>query len=413
MQNSLFLILIVFGQFRSSGQKNNFTSLIDVMQLDTSIFTSGNNIISRDAHYSGDHKLHTDTTKLPFEVSTTSTTDPICGVNVIDVLKVQRHILGSAPLGLKGQIAADVNRSNTVNSNDIVELRKLVLGAYTQFPLVNSWETFHSNMLPNQTLQSYNPWNSSNQIYTASSLPLPSTLEFTGIKMGDVDFTCAACPKPVQLPSVQAVFRKNSKQELQVQYGSSEPIIALQQAFMLHGTRLDEVEIIPNQEIGLQISDFHLDYTTNQIRMIWTNPQMDAPLQADEILFLVRSKQDLNEGILQLSLVPNYQQLAANQQDELFRVQENQESDKLAAIICQFYPNLVQTHTVLRLQSELQGEVQIDISHASGLDTKHLRWQHQGGVSDIPIDLQSGLFGTYLCQVKIGETIVRMKLQKI
>jgi hypothetical protein len=62
------------------------------------------------------------------------------GVNVLDVLLMQRHILGLAPLATPYQIiAADVNKSGSVTSNDIVELRKLILGACTELPQNTSW----------------------------------------------------------------------------------------------------------------------------------------------------------------------------------------------------------------------------------------------------------------------------------
>jgi hypothetical protein len=68
------------------------------------------------------------------------------GVDMLDVLKVQRHILGLEPLpNVYRQIAADVNNTRSITSNDIVELRKIILGATSKFPAVNSWRFVDKN----------------------------------------------------------------------------------------------------------------------------------------------------------------------------------------------------------------------------------------------------------------------------
>jgi hypothetical protein len=62
------------------------------------------------------------------------------GVDMLDVLKIQRHILGQEPLSSPYRIiAADVNNSGGITSNDIIELRKLILGAYTELPNIGSY----------------------------------------------------------------------------------------------------------------------------------------------------------------------------------------------------------------------------------------------------------------------------------
>ena len=66
--------------------------------------------------------------------------DALNGVNILDVLLMQRHILGLDPLNTPYKIiAADVNKSGSITSTDIVELRKLILGYYTELPNNKSW----------------------------------------------------------------------------------------------------------------------------------------------------------------------------------------------------------------------------------------------------------------------------------
>lgn len=66
--------------------------------------------------------------------------DVLNGVNVLDLFAMQQHLLGITPFtSLNQYIAADVNRSGTVNVYDLVILRKLLLGIYSTFPNNTSW----------------------------------------------------------------------------------------------------------------------------------------------------------------------------------------------------------------------------------------------------------------------------------
>jgi hypothetical protein len=67
-------------------------------------------------------------------------TDPLNGVSTFDMLLISKHILGNIPLSTPYKIiAADVNKSGTVTTYDIVETRKLILGIYNSFPGNTSW----------------------------------------------------------------------------------------------------------------------------------------------------------------------------------------------------------------------------------------------------------------------------------
>jgi hypothetical protein len=73
-------------------------------------------------------------------VTPTLELDPLNGVNTWDLILVSRHILGLEPLNTPYKlIAADANKSGTVTTFDIVELRKLILGTYTKLPANSSW----------------------------------------------------------------------------------------------------------------------------------------------------------------------------------------------------------------------------------------------------------------------------------
>ncbi len=108
------------------------------------------------------------------------------GVNTIDLIRIQRHILGldrlDSPYKL---IAADINNSGTIDGVDLVELRKFILGLYTEFPQNDSWRFVSKEFVfPDNT----NPWLTPfDESYAIRNLSENMFLDFIGVKIGDVD----------------------------------------------------------------------------------------------------------------------------------------------------------------------------------------------------------------------------------
>ena len=75
-----------------------------------------------------------------FRVTPAKNDDWLNGVSTFDLTLIDKHILGVEYLNSPYKIiAADVNKSNTVTTYDMVELRKLILGIYTEIPGNTSW----------------------------------------------------------------------------------------------------------------------------------------------------------------------------------------------------------------------------------------------------------------------------------
>ncbi|MBL7809182.1 MAG: hypothetical protein JNN28_15280, partial [Saprospiraceae bacterium] len=65
---------------------------------------------------------------------------PLVGVTTYDLVLMSKHILALEPFtSLYQSVAADVNRSKSVTTFDIVETRKLILGIYDTFPNAPAW----------------------------------------------------------------------------------------------------------------------------------------------------------------------------------------------------------------------------------------------------------------------------------
>ena len=90
-----------------------------------------------------------------YSLSAINENDPLNGVSTLDLVLIQRHILG---LGLLDSpykvIASDINNNLKVSASDILELRRTILGINDKFPSNSSWrfvdrtKTFDDFMRP-------------------------------------------------------------------------------------------------------------------------------------------------------------------------------------------------------------------------------------------------------------------------
>ena len=123
-----------------------------------------------------------------YVVDPSKNTDPMNGVSTLDLVIVQRHILGIDNLDSPYKhIAADINNDANISAIDLVELRKLILGVNMEFNSNESWRfvdaayTFDSNEDP---LENELP-----ESYTIETLDNDMNVDFTAIKVGDVNNT--------------------------------------------------------------------------------------------------------------------------------------------------------------------------------------------------------------------------------
>lgn len=114
---------------------------------------------------------------------------PLEGVSTFDLVLINRHILGQQPLENFYQVlAADVNRSNSISTFDIIEIRKLILGLYDSLPQVPVWRMIRPvpdplNLTAFAEVRDTYPFSVPN-LYFDTLFP---QLNFVGIKMGDAN----------------------------------------------------------------------------------------------------------------------------------------------------------------------------------------------------------------------------------
>lgn len=76
-----------------------------------------------------------------YELTPTKVDGVTEGVTTLDILKIQKHILGVEKMVDAAQLrAGDVNNDHNISALDMIQIRKVILGLTDVFPLKDSWE---------------------------------------------------------------------------------------------------------------------------------------------------------------------------------------------------------------------------------------------------------------------------------
>ena len=112
------------------------------------------------------------------------------GVSTLDLVIIQKHLLGILPLNSPYKIlAADADNNNAVSANDLFQLRKLILGVQSQLPTSAAWYFINDDYLFSNP---QNPWYSGDEdkMYSIIQRDLDTDEmhnDFVAVKIGDVN----------------------------------------------------------------------------------------------------------------------------------------------------------------------------------------------------------------------------------
>jgi hypothetical protein len=236
------------------------------------------------------------------------------GISTVDVVRIQRHILGIEYLNSHYKyMAADVNKTKTITSSDITEIRRLILGIKKTFTNVPSWIfvpkdlTFAPNFVPD--IKPFIP--SCDSIYIGNTSI--DNKEYVAIKMGDVSLNA----KSDALHGLQTRSQKNTLfyQTATIDKNTIRTDFKLKNGFEVAAFQFtlafnpNELEFagIENGNIRMDEEQYSLhDLHNGKIHFAWDRNQLDKSTQTNGALFSITWKRiSLNSINPDLSLDPN------------------------------------------------------------------------------------------------------------
>ena len=119
-----------------------------------------------------------------YSVTGTKNDNYLNGISTLDLVLMQRHILGQAQFDTPYKmIAADVNNDKNISAVDLLDLRKLILGIFEEFPNNDSWKFIDES----DRLSVSNPWLYSDEIVIQNLEEDMMGENFVAVKIGDVN----------------------------------------------------------------------------------------------------------------------------------------------------------------------------------------------------------------------------------
>ncbi len=152
-----------------------------------------------------------------YKITPSKEGNPLEGVSTLDLIMIQRHILGleliDSPYKL---LAADINNDGKLSSIDLLELRKLILGIYDEFPNNQNWrfiDALHNFIDP------MNPWAGPiPESYFIEFFDEDMSVEFIGLKIGDLNASAMASLMG------QGIVEKRNREDLEIEYIVNEEL---------------------------------------------------------------------------------------------------------------------------------------------------------------------------------------------
>jgi hypothetical protein len=214
------------------------------------------------------------------------------GVSTLDLVLIQRHILGIASLDSPFKVvAADINNDEKISSSDLLQLRKLILGTIIELPDNGSWRFIDSGFeFPDPTDAFATPIPGDYNIPTLNS---NMTIDFIALKVGDVNNDAVS-----NLQSISSTPRFNKTIELVAENQSfsagdliSVPVMAKTDMtvtgmqFSIEMSNVLEFNGLTSRAIDL--NDYNVGFSRLSegiISVSWNRPE-GLVLDADEVLF--------------------------------------------------------------------------------------------------------------------------------
>ncbi len=247
-----------------------------------------------------------------YVVSISDNRNILNGVSTLDLVMIQRHILGMDVLNdPKKIIAADVDNNAKVTASDLVNLRKNILGITTEFPNgQKSWRFVTSNHIFSDPA---NPFPFTEKYVYNQLIENKVNQNFYGIKIGDVNNSAVANVTDTHLEprSNQNLILSTEPisvikgQEIQIPvYAESFDNIVGYQFTLNYDASMYTFVDVQGEAIHVSESNFGLNRTESGIITTSWNSEEPVTVKKGEVLFTLTfkvNKNATNENVVTIS----------------------------------------------------------------------------------------------------------------
>lgn len=370
------------------------------------------------------------TYKITPEVRFTDYEDWLNGVSTFDLLLIARHLKGSIPFTTIYQYAAANGDgiTNSIDANDIEEIRKLILGIYLTLPNNNSWR-YYDAYDPGEIISSSN-FTPPTEEWVGN--PSDPTVDFVAVKVGDVNNT-----HDTDLAKTQAAGTLTLRSEalkgtaegeyvsLPLRYEGQVPLAAVQFGLRFDAEQWEFAGVSAGEVAQVTEGCFNLSNATRgEIKFAWFGALPEEQAREGQSIFYLtlRAKRSAKSAgnmlQLDLDLMPTMAYNARGDRYDL-RLGEPVETRQLAPVTGQSLsvtcsPNPTSGEFALRVAAaEATGKATVLVYSAFGDRLLRREILLRGGAADFQIPESANWpAGIYFWRVRAGDAKAEGRLVK-
>lgn len=342
-----------------------------------------------------------------YEVTPEKNDDHINGVSTLDLVMIQRHILGIQKLDSPFKlIAADVTKDGKVTAGDLIELRKLILGTTSSFANNKSWRFVDKAYRFADAASAQGE--AFPEIYAINKLTANMTTDFIAVKTGDVNGNVKAnnIENNVESRSVNKLalntenqnFESGQKVIVPIRVAASTNINGMQFTIAFDNSTLALTAIDP---VGLNVNDsnFGLSRTAEGYLTISWNDSKSKSLKSGDIMFnvtfITKDKGNLSDLLKVNSVVTSAEAYTGD--NKVMAVEfsvQNRGNETLGFDLKQNTPNPFKETTIIGFELPADMQAVITVYDISGKVLKNNKVQGIKGYNTIELnksELHSGV----------------------
>ena len=338
------------------------------------------------------------------ELTASHSGEPLNGVNSVDLVYMHRHIIGSEPFESPYQIiASDVNASEAISVYDVVELRRLILGHYEDFPDNKPWHFVHADYdFPDGDAMNFEEKIYLDQVVTS--------LDFIAIKTGDANNSFLG-------------YNFNSAEvreavEIDVQVEESTDIISYDfvltsdlemDAFQMEmkiNEEINESAIITSDLVGFGLQNY---YQRGNLISIAYHLNESSDFEKGQSLFRIET--------VKLGVEPELSIYKDRIKSEVYRSGESKKivlreiPVSVSLDLSEFSPNPFTNHTRIQLESDRDQLAKITVLDVQGKQIHSRQLPIRKGVNEVQLSEEIfNLSGLYFVNLEYGEKITQKKV---
>ena len=216
--------------------------------------------------------------------------DPMNGVSTLDLVEIQKHILGLQELNSPYKIiAADINKDNKVTSLDLIQLRKMILDIITDFPNNDSWRfvdqeySFNNSTEPLKEIFT--------EEYGVNYLETDMNVDFVAVKIGDVNNTVIANLNNPNIGSRSLNTTSFKIKESELMVGQNEVTLYAGQDIETFGFQFSvefsqsiEVTDVHSSTINFDATNMSVSKFTNVVNVSWNVGELVSISEGQELI---------------------------------------------------------------------------------------------------------------------------------